>query len=639
MKKWTGGTLIVILALVLVLRYSLMESPPQNDSPSTFFKNLSKESPPMKAHNIDNRSKPMERVSHAKKPHIVNLEGIDYLFSSDNISEKESMVKITWAQMRYLISRSDALPGTAEGVKEAAIAWKDLVATIEEDKLSKIVNGSKVRNGSYDSSCPFSIAATDVSESQTRTLFQIPCGLVQDSSITVVGIPIGLLNFKIQLIGLKASDGPDPPVILDYNVHLQGDNLTEEPVIIQNTWSSILKLGKEERCPAPASSNNVKDKVDGLGPCNEQVGRISTQEKSSGKQPHIPKWFNASRGSTDRKFSFPFVEGHPFTATLWVGMEGFHMTVDGKHVTSFPYRESLEPWLVSGVRLAGDLRLLSALANGLPISEDIALVPDLEKLKAPPLSKKRLVMLAGVFSTGNNFERRMAIRRSWMLYDAIRSGNVAVRFFVGLHKNKQVNIELWEEAQTYGDIQLMPFVDYYSLITLKTIALCIFGTKILQAKYIMKTDDDAFVRIDEVLHSLREKKVTQGLLYGLISMDSEPHRNKDSKWYISTEEWPHAKYPPWAHGPGYIISRDIAKFIVQRHQSRNLNLFKLEDVAMGIWIEEFKKSGQEVNYINNLQFRNAGCESDYILAHYQGPRLMLCLWQKLQQEHQPVCCE
>eukprot|EP00268_Persea_americana_P033586 TRINITY_DN33231_c0_g1_i3.p1 TRINITY_DN33231_c0_g1~~TRINITY_DN33231_c0_g1_i3.p1 ORF type:complete len:185 (-),score=24.42 TRINITY_DN33231_c0_g1_i3:238-792(-) len=184
----------------------------------------------------------------------------------------------------------------------------------------------------------------------------------------------------------------------------------------------------------------------------------------------------------------------------------------------------------------------------------------------------------------------------------------------------------------------MPFVDYYSLITLKTIALSILGTKILPAKYIMKADDDAFVRIDEILSILREKKISEGLLYGLISFQSEPHRDQDSKWYISLEEWPHASYPPWAHGPGYIISRDIAKFIVRGHQEGDLKLFKLEDVSMGIWIEQYKKSGHEVHYITDDRFHSAGCEPNYILAHYQGPRLMLCLWDNLQR-HEPNCCE
>lgn len=50
----------------------------------------------------------------------------------------------------------------------------------------------------------------------------------------------------------------------------------------------------------------------------------------------------------------------------------------------------------------------------------------------------------------------------------------------------------------------------------------------------MKTDDDAFVRIDEVLVNLKGKP-SNGLLYGLISFDSAPHRDKDSKWHISAE--------------------------------------------------------------------------------------------------------
>lgn len=93
--------------------------------------------------------------------------------------------------------------------------------------------------------------------------------------------------------------------------------------------------------------------------------------------------------------------------------------------------QKLEPWSVGGVRVAGGLNLLSALAKALPVSEDQTLVVD-EHLIAPSISKKRLVMLIGVSSTGNNFERRMAIRRSWMQYKAVRSGEVAVRFLIGL---------------------------------------------------------------------------------------------------------------------------------------------------------------------------------------------------------------
>ena len=94
--------------------------------------------------------------------------------------------------------------------------------------------------------------------------------------------------------------------------------------------------------------------------------------------------------------------------------------------------QKLEPWSVSGVKLAGGLDLLSAFAKGLPVPEDHDLIFNSKLLKAPVTSRKRLIMLVGVFSTGNNFERRMALRRSWMQFEDVRTGDVAVRFFIGL---------------------------------------------------------------------------------------------------------------------------------------------------------------------------------------------------------------
>lgn len=35
---------------------------------------------------------------------------------------------------------------------------------------------------------------------------------------------------------------------------------------------------------------------------------------------------------------YPFAEGKLFVLTISAGLEGYHITVDGRHVTSFPYR-------------------------------------------------------------------------------------------------------------------------------------------------------------------------------------------------------------------------------------------------------------------------------------------------------------
>lgn len=60
-------------------------------------------------------------------------------------------------------------------------------------------------------------------------------------------------------------------------------------------------------------------------------------------------------------------------------------------------------------------------------------------------------------------------------------------------------------------------------------------TEVVSAKFVMKTDDDAFVRVDEILSSMERVNTTRGLLYGLINADSQPHRSPDSKWFISPE--------------------------------------------------------------------------------------------------------
>lgn len=612
MKKWYIYVLSASLLTLTVLGYLVMKNPIREAyiSPSPYFNTTN----PLEW--INSSGPPVQ--NQTPNPQVVSTDEIvSTLFIQRNITFDEQQPLHTWNHLRHLISHDRVLPNTIEAIKDGGIAWDNLMATVEEEKreMNRSSGGKK-----KDKQCPHFLSKMNAIElNDTGYKLKVPCGLTQGSSVTFIGIPNGLLgNFRVDLTGEPLPGEPDPPVILHYNVRLHGDKVTEDPVIVQNTWTLAHDWGDEERCPSPEPDKNKK--VDELDQCNEKVGKV------------------VNTGSNSRSY-FPFKQGYLSVATLRVGSEGIQMTVDGKHISSFAFRETLEPWLVSEVRISGDLKLVSVVASGLPTSEDSDHVVDLESLKSPsiPLGKK-INLLIGVFSTANNFKRRMAVRRTWMQYAAVKSGEVAVRFFVGLHKNRLVNEELWDEAKTYGDIQLMPFVDYYSLISWKTIAICIFGTEVISAKYLMKTDDDAFVRVDEILNSLNRINVSHGLLYGLINSDSQPHRNPDSKWYISPEEWPEEQYPPWAHGPGYVISHDIAKAINNKHKKGRLKMFKLEDVAMGIWINDLKKKGLEVRYEQEERVYNEGCKDGYVVAHYQGPRDMLCLWQKLQEGNRAFCC-
>jgi len=186
----------------------------------------------------------------AKRPHLVHVAGLDDLYDMKNLSKEETNSVLIWDSLRSLLSRSDALAETAQGVKEASVAWKELLSIVEKDKASKI----NKMDGPENQNCPFSVTSPGKAVPDSGITLDLPCGLVVDSSITLIGIPNNR-SFQIDLAGLEQEGEPNPPIILHYNVSLPGENMTEEPYIVQNTWTSDLGWGKEERCPARGSAN------------------------------------------------------------------------------------------------------------------------------------------------------------------------------------------------------------------------------------------------------------------------------------------------------------------------------------------------------------------------------------------------
>lgn len=70
--------------------------------------------------------------------------------------------------------------------------------------------------------------------------------------------------------------------------------------------------------------------------CEEWIQDVDNKVKKS----KMTSWFNTLIGSTKISLDrpYPFVEGKLFVLTLTAGLEGFHVNVDGRHVTSFAYR-------------------------------------------------------------------------------------------------------------------------------------------------------------------------------------------------------------------------------------------------------------------------------------------------------------
>ena len=88
----------------------------------------------------------------------------------------------------------------------------------------------------------------------------------------------------------------------------------------------------------------------------------------------------------------------------------------------------------------------------------------------------------------------------------------------------------------------------------------------------MKSDDDTFVHVERMASMLSSKKKKKGLYIGKIAWNAGPIRYNDHKWYMSYEDFPGQMYPPFAFGPGYVISRDVAEHIISLKNEKKLKV-------------------------------------------------------------------
>ncbi|CAL5066601.1 unnamed protein product [Urochloa decumbens] len=555
-------------------------------------------------------------------------------------------------------ARSGALRGQiSDAVAAGARVFADLDAanaTAVAAPSGEVGEGQGVGNPAASARCQQSIALSAEEVRSRGRVVELPCGLALGSHVTVAATPrapheerdpaIAVLRdgeapamvsqFIVELQGLRAVDGEDPPRVLHFNPRLRGD-WSGRPVIEQNTCYRM-NWGAAQRCEGSRSRPD-EETVDGLVKCEKWI-RDDDEKRS--EESKTGWWLNrliSQKKEVNFDWPFPFVEGRLFVLTLSAGLEGYHVSVDGRHVTSFPYRTGFVLEDATGLFLNGDLDVHSVFAGSLPTTHP-SFAPqnylDFSTVwQAPPLPDEPVEIFIGILSSANHFAERMGVRKTWM--SAVRkSPNMVARFFVALHGRMEVNVELKKEAEFFGDIVFVPFLDNYDLVVMKTLAICDYGVNVVSAKYVMKCDDDTFVRLDSVVAEIKKVPSGRSLYMGSMNIQHKPLRN--GKWAVTYEEWPEEVYPAYANGPGYVLSSDIVKFIMSEFTKQGLTLFKMEDVSMGLWVERFNRT-IPVEYIHSSKFCPYGCTDDYYTAHYQSPRLMLCLWQKL-LEGRPGCC-
>ncbi|XP_053476674.1 UDP-GalNAc:beta-1,3-N-acetylgalactosaminyltransferase 2 isoform X3 [Ictalurus furcatus] len=138
---------------------------------------------------------------------------------------------------------------------------------------------------------------------------------------------------------------------------------------------------------------------------------------------------------------------------------------------------------------------------------------------------------------------------------------------------------LQEESHTYGDIIFVDVVDTYRTVPYKLLYFYKWAVRNADFSLLLKTDDDCYINVDEVLMNIDYKSLMRSnLWWGNFRQSWAVDRV--GKW--QELEYTSPVYPAFACGSGYVVSRDLVEWLASN--AEKLKVYQGEDVSMGIWM-------------------------------------------------------
>jgi hypothetical protein len=83
------------------------------------------------------------------------------------------------------------------------------------------------------------------------------------------------------------------------------------------------------------------------------------------------------------------------------------------------------------------------------------------------------------------------------------------------------------------------------------------------AEFIVKVDEDQFVNVPRLLLKLGQYLGQVNILFGNLNINSSVIHGASGKWGVPDEFFPFRSFPPYASGPIYAVTSDLARKISQ----------------------------------------------------------------------------
>eukprot|EP01025_Chloroclados_australasicus_P029229 TRINITY_DN2913_c2_g1_i1.p1 TRINITY_DN2913_c2_g1~~TRINITY_DN2913_c2_g1_i1.p1 ORF type:complete len:502 (-),score=52.35 TRINITY_DN2913_c2_g1_i1:20-1480(-) len=205
--------------------------------------------------------------------------------------------------------------------------------------------------------------------------------------------------------------------------------------------------------------------------------------------------------------------------------------------------------------------------------------------------KDNIFLFIGVLSKANYTYRREVQRSGWV-DESNAMPNCSTKFIIS---KEEADEDVLDENKQYNDIIFVSSggEDYHSIL-IKTVFAIQYAVEHMNVKFILKTDDDAFVYVPGIMNTLQDlcvnpSCINERLYVGNLKTNAIVNVEAGHRWndqvYVNYTHLDY--YPPYMLGGGYVLSQDLASILVNLYKQKLLFFTPIEDSTVGVWLFPF----------------------------------------------------